>query len=43
LKFSIRIEDFEHLEYICDKMILLIEFEILNIYFKTKVLDGILG
>jgi hypothetical protein len=28
---------------ICDKTILVIEFENLNIYFKTKVVDGILG
>jgi hypothetical protein len=43
LKNSINIEDFEHMEYICDKIILVIEFEILNIYFKTRVVDGILG
>jgi hypothetical protein len=28
---------------ICDKTILVIEFEILNIYFKTSVVDGIIG
>jgi hypothetical protein len=31
------------MEYICDKIIFVIEFEILNIYFKTRVVDGILG
>jgi len=32
----------EHMEYICDKIIF-IEFENLNIYFKIKVVNGILG
>jgi hypothetical protein len=31
------------MEYICDKIIPIIELEILNIYFKTRVVDGILG
>jgi len=43
LKNSINIEDFERMEYICDKIILVTEFEILNVYFKTHVVDGILG
>jgi len=43
LKNSINIEDFERMEYICDKIILVTEFEILNVYFKTWVVDGILG
>jgi hypothetical protein len=43
LKNSIKIENFERMEYIHYKIILVIEFEILNIYFKTKVMDGILG
>jgi hypothetical protein len=43
LKNSIKIEDFECMEYIHDKIILVTKFEILNIYFKTKVVDGILG
>jgi hypothetical protein len=43
LKNSTNIEKFEHMEYICDKIILVIEFEILNIYFKTRVVDGIVG
>jgi hypothetical protein len=42
LKNSTNIEKFEHLDYICDKIILIIEFENLNIYFKIKVMDGIL-
>jgi len=42
LKNSTNIEEFECMEYIRDKIILIIEFEILNIYFKTRVVDGIL-
>jgi hypothetical protein len=42
LKNSTNIEEFECMEYIHDKIILIIEFEILNIYFKTRVVDGIL-
>ncbi len=43
LKNSIKIEDFEHMGYIHDKIILVTKFENLNIYFKTKVMDRILG
>jgi hypothetical protein len=43
LKNSTNIEEFEHLEYIHDKIILVTNIEILNIYFKTKVVDGIFG
>jgi hypothetical protein len=43
LKNSTNIENFECMEYNCDKIIPIIEFEILNIYFKTKVVDGIFG
>jgi hypothetical protein len=43
LKFSINIENFESMEYIHDKIIPITKFEILDIYFKTKVVDGILG
>jgi hypothetical protein len=43
LKNSINIEDFERMEYIRDKIILVIEFENLDMYFKTRVMDGILG
>jgi len=32
----------ECMEDICDKIIPIIEFENLNIYFKIKVVDGIL-
>jgi len=42
LKFSTNIENFEGIKYICDKVILVIEFEILNIYFKTRVVNGII-
>jgi len=31
------------MEYIHHKIILVTEFENLNIYFKTRVVDGILG
>jgi len=31
------------MEYICDKIIRVIEFEKLHIYFKIKVVNGILG
>jgi hypothetical protein len=37
------IEKFEHMEYICDKIIFVTKFEILNTYFKTKVVNKILG
>ncbi len=43
LKNSINIENFEHTKYIHDKIILARKFENLNIYFKTRVVDGILG
>jgi hypothetical protein len=43
LKNSINIEDFEDTKYIHDKIILVRKFEKLNIYFKTRVVDGILG
>jgi hypothetical protein len=31
------------MEYVRDKIKLVTKFEILNIYFKTRVADGILG
>jgi hypothetical protein len=43
LKTPINIKEFECMEFICDQIIFIIEFENLNIYFKTKVVDGILG
>jgi hypothetical protein len=43
LKISINVEKFECMEYIYNKIILIREFENLNIYFKIKVVDGILG
>jgi hypothetical protein len=43
LRNSTNIEKFEHMKYIRDKIIPIPEFEILNIYFKTKVVDEILG
>jgi hypothetical protein len=43
LENSINIEDFERMEYIRDKIIPVTEFENLNMYFKTRVVDGIIG
>jgi hypothetical protein len=43
LKNSTNFEEFERMEYIHDKIICVTKFEILNIYFKTRVVDGILG
>jgi hypothetical protein len=43
LKKSTNIENFECMEYICDKIIPVTKFGILNIYFKTRVVGGILG
>jgi hypothetical protein len=31
------------MEYICEKIIPITKFEKLNIYFKTRVVDGVLG
>ncbi len=42
MKNSKNIENFECMEYICDKIIPITEFEIFNIYFNTRVVDGIL-
>jgi hypothetical protein len=42
LKNPTNIENFEHMEYICDKIIHVTEFENLNIYSKIEVVDGIL-
>jgi hypothetical protein len=43
LKNSTNIEEFEHMEYIHDKIIHVTKFKNLNIYFKIRVVDGILG
>jgi hypothetical protein len=43
LKIPTNIENFEHMEHICDKIVCITKFENLNIYFKTRVVDGILG
>ncbi len=43
MKNSTNIEKFECIEYIRDKIILITKFENLNIYFKTKVVDGTHG
>jgi len=36
---STNIKEFECMDYICDKIIPIIGFENLNIYFKTRVVD----
>jgi hypothetical protein len=41
LKNLTNIEEFEHMECISDKIIFVRQFENLNIYFKTRVVDGI--
>jgi hypothetical protein len=43
VKNPTNIEEFERIEYIYERIIPIIEFEILNIYFRTRVVDGILG
>jgi hypothetical protein len=43
LKNTTNIEKLEHMEYICDKIIPITKFENLNIYLKTRVVDGIFG
>jgi hypothetical protein len=43
LKKSTNLEEFEHMEYIHDKLLLVIKFENLNIYFKIRVVDETIG
>jgi hypothetical protein len=43
LKIPTNIEEFECMEYNCDQIIPIIKFEILNMYSKSRVIDGILG
>jgi hypothetical protein len=43
LKFSTNIEEFECMEYIHDQIMPITKFENLNMYLKSKVVDGILG
>jgi hypothetical protein len=43
LNIPTNIENFECMEYNCDQIIPIIEFEKLNMYLKSKVIDGILG
>jgi hypothetical protein len=42
LKIRTNIEEFECMEYICDQIIPITKFEILNMYLKSKVVDEIL-
>ncbi len=41
MKHLRNIEKFERMEYILNKIIFITEFENLNIYFKTRAVDGI--
>jgi hypothetical protein len=43
LKNLTSVEKFERMEYICDKIIPIVKFENLNIYFKTKIVERTLG
>jgi hypothetical protein len=43
LKIPTNIEEFEYMEYNCDEIILITKFENLNMYFKSRIVDGILG
>ncbi len=43
IKNSANIENSELIDYICHKVIYVIEFENLYIYFKIKVVSGIFG
>ncbi len=43
MKNSTNFEEFECMEYIHDKIIPIIKFENLKIYFKTKIMEGIIG
>jgi hypothetical protein len=43
LKIPTNTEEFECMEYNCDQIIPVIEFENLNMYSKRRVIDGILG
>jgi hypothetical protein len=43
LKIPTNIEEFECMEYICEQIILVAEFEILNMYLKSMIVDAILG
>jgi hypothetical protein len=36
-KISTNIGELQHMKYICDKIILVMEYEKLHTYFKTKV------
>jgi hypothetical protein len=43
LKIPTNIEEFEYMEYNYDQIILITKFENLNMYFKSNIVDGILG
>jgi hypothetical protein len=42
LKIPTNIEKFECMEYICDQTIPILEFENLNMYLKSIVVDGVI-
>jgi hypothetical protein len=43
LKIPTNIEEFECMEYTCDQIIPITNFETLNRYLNSRVVDGILG
>jgi hypothetical protein len=40
-KTPTNIGEFQHMKYICDELILVMNYEKLHIYFKTRVVGGI--
>ncbi len=40
-KTPTNIGELQHMKYICDKLILIMKYEKLHTYFKTKVVNGI--
>jgi len=43
LNIPTNIDEFECMEYICDQIVPITKFENLNLYFKSWIIDGILG
>jgi hypothetical protein len=41
-KIPTNIGELQHMKYICDKIILVMKYEKLHTYFKSKVVGGIL-
>jgi hypothetical protein len=40
-KIATKIGEFQHVKYICDEIIFIVEYEKLHTYFKTRVVGGI--